>query len=66
MKDNMAQYEIMMKDGTKKEVESDCMSYEGGSIILTTTIEEDDISRKYRTDAIISLENVIGVFFKEG
>lgn len=61
----MALYEIMMKDGTKKEVKSGCMSYEGGSIILTTTIEEDDISRKYRTDAIISLENVIGVFFKE-
>lgn len=58
----MALYEIMMKDGTIKEVESEYMDIEGGSIILTTTIEEDDISRKYRTDAIISLENVIGVF----
>lgn len=66
MKDKMALYEIMMKDGTKKEVESGCMDIEGGSIILTTTIEEDAISRKYKTDAIISLENVIGVFLKEG
>ncbi len=66
MKDNMALYEIMMKDGTKKEVESGRMDIEGGSIILTTTIEEDYITRKYRTDAIISLENVIGVFLKEG
>lgn len=66
MKDNMALYEIMMKDGTKKEVESGRMNTEDGAIILTTTIEEDCISRKYRIDAIISLENVIGVFMKEG
>lgn len=66
MKDNMALYEIMMKDGTKREVESGRMNTEDGAIILTTTIEEDYISRKYRIDAIISLENVIGVFMKEG
>lgn len=62
----MAQYEIMMKDGTKKEVESERMDIEGGAIMLMTTIKEDYISREYRIDAIISLENVIGVFLKEG
>ena len=62
----MALFEIMMKDGTKREVESEYMNTEDGSIMLTTTIEEDAISRKYRIDAIISLENVIGVFRKEG
>lgn len=66
MKDNMAQYEIMMKDGTQKEVEAGRMDIEGGAIMLTTTIKEDYISREYRIDAIISLENVIGVFLKEG